>query len=398
MKLGFAASVFAASIGLQSIAAHAAQPGPWFSSWAAPPVQAYPNTEFAGLTTRQIIHATLGGGQVRLRISNLYGTVPLVIGAAHIALPTGFDTIQASSDTMLTFGGSATITIPPGALAVSDATAFAVQPNTNVAISFYTPTTTGPGTYHPTTPHAAYVSGGNNVAAASMPKEAQLSTGVFFISGVDVVGTTSTNGIVMLGDSITDGVASSPTTDTSWPADVAANFTAKGGNNYAVANAGIAYGRLLTDAASLGTNQSGLARADRDVFALPDVQYVVMALGINDLAIAASSPLPGSSEIIAGYKQFVERAHERNIIVYGATITPAGTASGSLFGSVFESKRQAINAAIRAGGIFDSVADFDAAIRDPNNPSQMLAAYDSGDHVHPNTAGYQILAKVITGN
>ena len=197
------------------------------------------------------------------------------------------------------------------------------------------------------------------------------------------------SGSSLSGDSITDGVGSTPGTATSWPNDVAASLISPHGDEVAVADAGIASGRLLSDV-SPGINQSGLARADRDVFALPGVHRVILALGINDLAAAGASADPTPADILAGYRQFVERARERRIAVTGATITPA-----AMFPPAFEAKREAINAAIRAGGIFDDVVDFDAAVRDPTDRSRLSPAYDSGDHIHPNTAGYRAMADAV---
>lgn len=364
----------------------------WFTTWLQPPTGPAPYYVFAGATTRQTVHISLGGSSVRLRISNVYGTLPLVVGTVHIAVPSGVDTIVTSTDTPFTFAGSATVTIPAGASVVSDPTSFTVQQNTDYLVSIYTPAATGGATTHGVARHLAYVSSGNNVSSAQMPNEVGLSLSTFFISGLDVAGTTANAGVVTIGDSITDGFGATPGTDTGWPDDLSVILAKNAGNTFAIANDGASSSQLLQDTPTVGLNQGGLARLDRDVFSLPGVRMIFLALGINDLGAAANAASPSSDDLIAGYKQLVARAHERNIMVYGATITPAAFFAAY---PVFEQKRQAVNAAIRAGGIFDGVIDFDAAVRDPNAPGQLLALYASTDNLHPNSAGYQAMANII---
>jgi lysophospholipase L1-like esterase len=357
----------------------------WFSTWAAPPVEAYPDTEFANLTTRQIFYATLAGSQVRLRISNLYGTVPLVIGAAHIAVPTGPDTIDTATDTALTFGGSRSVSIPAGSVAVSDATNFTVAANTDYAISIYTALLTGPATSHLYSSHYSYAAPGNQVSNGSMNKAFSLGASIFFVSGLDVAGTSSTGGIVAIGDSITDGYGSTFGTDTSWPDVLATLLAGQGSNAWAVADAGISGNGLLANYTGLG----GLARFDSDVLAQPGTTQVIEALGIVDLALGGTNQEPSAADVIAGLQQLIDRAHDKGLTIYGATITPAG---GSIwYNSAFEEKRQAVNSFVRSGA-FDGVLDFDAAVADPQNPTQLQPAYDSGDHLDPNSAGYAVMA------
>ena len=348
----------------------------WATTWAASPVFAYAGTEFAGLSTREIMHASLGGSDVRLRISNLYGTVPLVIGAAHIALATSDDTIDPHTDTPLTFGGAASVTIPVGAVAVSDDATFAVQPNTNYAATIYTPSTTGAGTSHYYSSHYSYAASGNQVSATTMSGEFSLGWSLFFVSGLDVSVIGRAHGIVAIGDSITDGYGSTFDTDTNWPNVLSRLLYSKHGNVWAVADTGIGGNTLLSDY----IGQGGLARFDRDVLALPGATHIVEAEGINDLFLGVSA-----TDLIAGLQQMINRAHDKGLTIYGATITPA---SGS---GTFETNRQSVNEFIRSGA-FDGYADFDAAIRDPRHPSQIYPAYDSGDHVHPNSVGYAQMA------
>jgi lysophospholipase L1-like esterase len=386
-KSGFAAFVSAiAFAALAPNSAMAARPGAnWASAWAAPPEYAYPKTEFGGLTTREILHATAAGNQVRLRISNLYGGYPLVIRAAHIAVPTGPDTINPDTDTALSFGGSPSVTIPIGAEAVSDPATFALAANTNYAVSLYTPSTTGPATSHYYSSHYAFAAPGDQVSSATMSNDFNLGWSVFFASGLDVASSGQTNGIVAIGDSITDGYGSDFDTDTNWPDDLANLLTQKFGGGFAVADAGISGNALLVNYAG----QNALARFDRDVMALPGVTQVIVAEGINDIGVAGENPLPTAGDMIAGLQQMINRAREKGLAIYGATLTPAG--GSGYYNQVFDAKRRQINSFIRSGA-FDGVLDFDAAIRDPLDPARINPLYDSGDHIHPDSRGYAVMA------
>jgi lysophospholipase L1-like esterase len=364
----------------------------WFSTWAAPPVEAPAGTDFGGLTTREILHATLAGSEVRLRISNLYGTIPLTIGEAHIAVPTGPATIDASTDTALSFGGNAAVTIPVGAVVVSDAATFTVAANSNYTISLYTPVSTGPATLHLYSSHDSYIAIGNQVSDGTMSDEYVVGTEVIFASGLDVYGTSGQAGIVTIGDSITEGYGSIFSSDTSWPDDLSDLLTAHYGSTRAVANAGIGGNTLLTNTG----NEGGLARFDRDVLALPGTVEVIEAEGINDLGEAGTNPFPSAADLIAGLKQMIDRAHEKGLVIYGATITPCG--GSYYFNSVFEKKRELVNDFIRSGSAFDGYVDFDRAVRDPTQPTRLMQAFDSGDHIHPNSFGYRAMANMYPLN
>jgi lysophospholipase L1-like esterase len=309
--------------------------------------------------------------------AHLCGTVPLVLVAAHAAVATSYDTIDPYTDTALTFGGAASVTIPVGSVAVSDAASFAAAANSNCAASIYTPSSTGAATSHYYSSHYSFAASGDQVSNATMSGEFSLGSSVFFASGLDVAATGTTRGIVAIGDSITDGYGSTFDTDSNWPDVLSQLLSAKFGNVWAVADTGIGGNTLLSDY----VGQSGLARFDRDVLALPGVTQVIEAEGINDLSLGVAA-----ADLIAGLQQMINRTHEKRLTIYGATITPA---SGN---GTFESNRQTVNTVIRSG-VFDGYLDFDAAIRDPKDPSRIYPPYDSGDHVHPNSAGYAQMAQ-----
>jgi lysophospholipase L1-like esterase len=223
------------------------------------------------------------------------------------------------------------------------------------------------------------------------------------VTGVDVLAPESTSALVAFGDSITDGAHSTVDANHRWPDFLAARLLARGGHKgVAVLDAGIGGNRILHDAGSTNVRfgVSALARFDRDVLAQPGVKYVIVLEGINDLGHAGSSaPLSESvtaDDLIAGLKQLIERAHEKGIKIFGATLTPfAGMPSKTYFTPEKEAIRKAVNQWIRTGKAFDGVVDFEKAVRDPANPDRMAASYDSGDHLHPGDAGYKAMGEAV---
>lgn len=336
-----------------------------------------------------VVHTSIGGSRVRIQLSNAYGTAPLQIGAAHIALYVGQGTINPGSDRALKFGGKDSFTIPPGALAVSDPVNLAVPKLSDLAVSVYFPTDTGSFTMHNTGLHTTYILAGDATGVASLlnvPTRNQY----FFLSGVDVLAPESTNLIVAFGDSITDGATSTNDTNSSWPAQLAARLP----SNWAIVNQGISGNRVLRE----GTATNALARFDRDVIAQPGVKWVMILEGINDIgqgarANAAPENVLTLDDLIGGMKQLVERAHEHGIKVAGCTLTPYQGAA--YYSDKGEEMRMAYNQWIRTGGAFDAVVDFDKATQDPMNPKQIRPAYNIMDHLHPNDAGYKAMANSV---
>ncbi len=390
-----AAAMLAASV------ACAAEPGGWVGSWGASPV--FPvGQELDGQTVRQVVRLSLGGRQIRVRFSNETGTAPLVIGAAHVARPgTAPGTIDPASDHPLTFGGMASVTVPPGAPIVSDPVDIDMPDLGKLVVSLFVSRWTGPSVVHLDGVETAYIGPGNQTADPSLDK-AQTSLERFFLSGVDVAG--ASRAIVTFGDSITDGYHSTIDADRRWPDRLAERLAGRGtGQALGVVNAGVSGNRVLHDLPEAMFGPSALARLDRDALAQSGLRWLIVMEGINDIGHPTASGLPEQAvtaeEIIAGYRQIIARAHAKGVTVFGATLTPfEGTVFPGYFTPEGEIKRQAVNQWIRTGGAYDGVIDFDAAVRDPDHPSRMRPEFDVGDHLHPNDAGYKAMADSVDLN
>jgi len=378
------------------------QTNSWISSWTASPQapRGIIPTSFSNRTVRQIVHLSIGGNKVRLRLSNEFGTKPVLIGAASVAMAGGSSDIVSASLRPLTFGGSKSVIIPPGAPALSDPVEFNVAPLSDVAVSLYLPAATDLGTVHATGLQTAYVSAAGDFTASSEFPVVDRFANRFFLAGVMVEPSAPVRAIVTFGDSITDGTASTVNANGRWP-DVLARRLKEAGVAVAVLNQGIAGNRVLSDGAGI----SALARFERDVLSQPAVSHVVVFVGINDIgwpgtAIEPNGIVRTADEIIAGYKQLVERAHLRSIKVIGSPLTPfenafAGMPNQGYFTVEKEAKRQAVNNWVRTSGAFDGIIDFERVLADPTHPTAIAAAYDSGDHLHPNDAGYKAMGESI---
>jgi len=368
--------------------------GTWSTALHAPDAGfGITNPGFNGQTLRQIVHASVGGDQVRVRLST-FGASALVIGAAHIALRDAGAAIVPGSDRTLTFSGSPAITIPASAVVLSDPVELDVPELGDLAVSIFVPESTGPATWHFAAFQTSYISPlGDFTASAVMPVDSTTQAW-FWLAGVEVTTSKQTGVIVALGDSITDGTASTPDTNNRWPNQLARRLIAQPGNHkMGVLDEGIAGNRILHDI--IGAN--ALARFDRDVLVQTGVTYVIVLEGINDIGFGGLGfEVVTADEIIAGHQQLIEPAHARGLKIYGATLTPfAVTTIPGYYSVAGEAKRQAVNAWIRTSGAYDAVIDFDAVTRDPNNPLSLLPLYDSGDHLHPNDAGYQAMGNAI---
>lgn len=368
----------------------------WVGTWTASPS----DLSVAGYndqTLRLIVHTSIGGDHVRIRLSNTFGTSSLTIGAAHIAAQTSGASIVPGTDRPLRFGGSVSTTIPAGAMVVSDPVDLDVGALSNLAVSVYLPGATGPVTEHSLAVQHNYAStAGNYVDAVIMPV---LTTSMSWslLTAVEVTAGDDTRAVVTLGDSITDGYGSTVDANHRWPNLLAERLQTRH-RKVAVLDEGISGNRVLHDGLIPVFGPDALARFDRDVLAQSGVKYMILLEGINDFGHAApGTPEAVSAEdIIAGYKQIIRRAHAHEIKVYGATLTPyVGTIFPGYFQPAGEVKRQIVNSWIRNSGAFDAVIDFDAVVRDPANPTKILPAYDVGDHLHPNDAGYSAMANAI---
>ena len=377
----------------------------WVATWGtaihAPDlgVPGLANTGFNNQTLRQIVHTSIGGHKVRVRFS-AFGANALVVGAAHIALSAGGATIILASDRTLTFGGKPSITIPPGALVLSDPINLDVPPLSDLAVSVFVPGATGPAAWHFEARQTLYVSSqGDFTGSGGMPVDSTTPPMLawFWLSSVEVTSSRETGGIVAFGDSITDGTQSTPDANKRWPDQLARRLMDQpDSRKLGVVNKGIAGNRILHD--SLGPG--ALARFDRDTLASTGVTHVIVQLGGNDIFTINPTEEVSVDQIIQGHKQLIERAHAKGLRIYGCTLTPVqgflvpGTPF-PVFTVANEAKRQAVNAWIRTSGEYDAIIDFDRVLRDPDNPARILPSYDSGDHGHPTDAGYKALADAI---
>ncbi len=370
----------------------------WVGTWAASPqlgdaTNGPPAPGFAGSTLRQIVHVSVGGKRIRLRISNEFGSRDLTIPAVHIAAAAGGSKIKPETDKALVFDNKREVTIPAGASMLSDPIDFELPALSDLAITIQFQSAPNEITTHPGARTTSYLRAGDAVAAMDIPGAAQIEHW-YFISGVDVLTPATEFAVAALGDSITDG-RNSGTSNGRWTDNLARRLQGmRNSSGVGVLNEGIGGNRLLHD----GLGPNALARLDRDVIAQSGVRWLIVLEGINDLGTRASGQA-GAEEsatadrIIAAYRQIISRAHTHGIRVYGATIMPYG--GSSYFRADGERDRQTINNWIRRSKEFDAVIDFDAATRDPQLPSRLATAVDSGDHLHPGVEGYKIMANSI---
>jgi lysophospholipase L1-like esterase len=377
----------------------------WVGSWAASqqlvePRNALSPDDLRDATLRQIVHLSLGGSEIRLHLSNRFGTVPLHMTAVHVArsISPGSSKIAPESDRAFTFSGSPEVTIPPHADYISDPILFPVEAFSDIAITLHINPAPDEQTGHPGSRATSYVAHGESVSAPELPAAITVEHW-YFIAGIDVAASPKVGAVVVLGDSITDGHGATTNGNDRWTDILAQRLqTSPAARDLSVLNQAIGGNHLLTD--GLGANV--LARFDHDVIAQPGVRYLIVLEGINDIGALAREGETSQSEhdtlvrrITAAYEQIVARAHTDNIQVIGATIMPFAGSNYYHPGSASEADRQAINQWIRTPGHFDAVIDFDEVSRDPEHRERLLPAFDSGDHLHPSPAGYSAMGKAV---
>jgi len=391
-------------------AAWADRMGAWIPTWTASPQPLMDDDFFAApgiprslrdQTVRQVARVSLGGKQIRLVFSNEFGTKPLVLSSVHVAAALKDGAIDTKTDKAVTFAGKSEVSVPPGAPMLSDPVDIEVSALSELSVSVYLPNVTPLTTWHNDARQTAYVSGNGNFTAEDSFKPATTFPSRVFLSKILVSAAPGERAVVAFGDSITDGDGSTPDHNTRWP-DALAERLVKAGAPVAVLNQGISGDRVLRD--QLGTN--ALSRFDRDVLSQPGADTVIVMMGINDIGWPGSAlvpqgePAPTADDIIAGYKQLIDRAHANDFKIIGATLTPfedafKGTPLSQFYDPAKEVKRQALNTWIRTSGAFDAVIDFDAVVRDPANPKRIRKDFDRGDNLHPNDAGYKAMAGAI---
>ncbi len=390
--------------GAAALPAQPASNGHWVTTWATSPplarvqpppaARANPNPRqsintrgFSDQTVRMIVRASLGGQRLRVKFANAFGAPPVEIGAAHVALRDKDSHIVATSDRALLFNGKPKCTLGPGIALVSDPVDLTFEPLATLAVSLYFPVETGPPNTHATGLHTTYVSKTGDATAEPAIADPLLTTASYYwLSSIDVMAPAKAAVIVALGDSITDGAQSTVNTDHSWPALLAARLaknpkTAEIG----VSNQGIGGNRVLHDI----TGVSALGRFDRDVLGQSGVKWLILLEGINDITTPAE-PVT-AEDVIGGYKQIIDAAHDHGIKVIGCTLTPYEHDANK----PSEALREALNTWIRTSHAFDAVVDFDAVTLDPANPKRIRSEFDPGDQLHFNNAGYEAMANAI---
>ena len=369
----------------------------WTATWQASPEPARaPLVTLNNQTVRQAVRVSLGGDRFRVRLSNEFGDSPLRIGAAHVAVAAADSSIQLGTDRALTFGGgSREVTIPPHAYVVSDPVDITVPSLGQLAVSLYVPGNEKTLTEHFFALQRAFIAP-RDVTGSTTLDGATVVTKRLLLSGVEVAVSRRAKVVVALGDSTTSGFGSTSGADRRWTDRLAERLVAKKAR-VSVVNAGIGGNRLLHD--FIGPN--ALSRFDRDVLSQSGVSHVVVMIGINDFGLPGGRKLPQEEvtleQMVAGFRELIVRAHGRGVKIIAATLTPFGAIPErpGYYSETSAAKREALNQWIRSSREFDAVIDFDAVLRDPQSPKNMLPAYDSGDHLSPNDDGYKAMADAV---
>jgi lysophospholipase L1-like esterase len=380
------------------------QASTWVATWACsqqlvevrnlPPAPAFTDT-----TIRQLVRVSIGGRQIRVRFSNAFGNAPLTLQAARIARPlkVGTSDIDPATDRPLTFGGRRSVTIPVGAMVVSDTLDVDLSPLADVAITIHVRGAPSDVTGHPGSRTTSFFQAGADVSASALPSAARVERW-YFLSGIDVMAGPGAAAVAVMGDSITDGRGSTTDGNNRWTDTLARRLLANDATRQvAVLNHGLGGNRLL----SSGLGPNALARIERDVIAQPGVKWLVILEGINDIGARPEDRVRGrtpttAEDIIFALSQIIDRVRTHGILVYGATIMPfEGLTDLDYFTPEGEADRQQVNDWIRKSGRFDAVIDFDAVTRDPAQPSRLAAAVDVGDHLHPSAAGHRLMGEAV---
>ncbi|WP_344023496.1 SGNH/GDSL hydrolase family protein [Streptomyces luteireticuli] len=383
----------------------AARPAGWSAGWSTamqrPSAGFGENWSESGFdrqSLRQVVRLTGGGTTARVRLSNRYGTRPLEVGAASVALAAEGAAVRPGTVRALAFGGAPTVRIPAGGEVWSDAVELRTAAFDPVAVTLHFAGPTGPATFHSQAWTPSYRASGDRTREAGGEGFGDTTQSWYYLADVEVAGEGAYEGaVVAFGDSITDGFGSTPGTDRRYP-DALARRLAAEGRPLTVLNAGIGGNLLLHDSPWFGDR--ALSRFDRDVLDRPGVRAVIVHVGLNDIGFSEvdlpmyKPDVPVSAEeLVAGHRGLIRRAHERGIRIIGGTILPF---KGSEYHNArAEAKRSAVNAWIRDSGEYDAVADFSAALVSPGDAEELHPAFDSGDRKHPGDAGYRVMAGVV---
>lgn len=379
-------------------AAGPAVAGAWVGTWGSAPAGAEPDTPngYPGLSIRDVVHTSVGGTALRIGLSNLYGITPLTLTHVTVAVAAGSGGPDALPGAMapLLFAGHPSVTIAAGHDTLSDPVRMRVPAASDLLITTYTPYASGPVTYHPHAREISYVARGDHTADVEGTAFTGQSPYWRYVASVDVWSETAKGTVVAVGDSITDGVTSTVGADHRWPDYLAQRLRVSAeGPRLGVVDEGISGDRLLMNAEPdvPWNGPSLLSRLDRDALSRSGVKTIVVDIGINDIMELPRQADPNT--IVAGLREITQEAHAHGVRVVGATLSPfAGQPDWTPRLNVV---REEVNAVIRGGHVFDAYVDFDHALRDPYQPDRLLPRYDSGDHLHPDDAGYRAMADAI---
>jgi lysophospholipase L1-like esterase len=383
--------------------AAAAGAGHWVSTWGAAPQGPVARNlslkGFSNQTLREIVYTSIGGSEARIELSNTFGTKPLQVAAAAVGIAGTGAAVVPGTNHPLSFAGQPSVLIPPGAEVLSDPVALSVKALQRLAVSLYLPAHTGPVTNHLVAKQTNYVGSGDDVGIDAGTGLGTKTTSWYLLDAVDVLAPPRELGaVVTLGDSITDGVASTPDANTRWPNDLARRLGALSGDSLSVIDEGIGGNRVLNNASCCGVN--AVARFQRDVAGRAGVREVILLEGVNDIgysghtgALTAPHTDVSAAQIIAGDEMIIAQAHADGLKIFGATLTPFKGAR--YWTPAGEAKRDAVNQWILTSGAFDGVINFAQVLADPTDPEAMNPIDNSGDHLHPNSLGYRAMADAV---
>lgn len=370
----------------------------WVAAWTAAPDSAGPLFERQSI--RHIVRTSIGGSRVRIRLSNLFGAQPARFGSVHVAMHARGSTSVAETTRPVMFNGAPSVTVAAGTSALSDPVALPVAALQDLAVSFYLPARVATSTIHSVAMQTTFITRGDRAAEAVWPN-ADTDTSRFFLTDVEVEGDGPARAVVIVGDSITDGVGSTSDANRRWSDALAERLQADPAlASIAVVNAGIVGNRILNDGVEPFIGPSSLSRFDRDALDKPGVRWVILLQGSNDISASDMLKSPKdrvtAPQIIAGMQTLIARAHARGIQIWGATILPRdGVQKPFVTTAAGTAARAMVNDWIRSSGAFDAVIDFEHVMRDPGRPARLLPAFDSGDHLHPNNLGYRAMAAAV---
>ncbi|MBN8208982.1 SGNH/GDSL hydrolase family protein [Bacillus sp. NTK071] len=365
--------------------------GTWTASMQAPAKEGNSHEGFEDQTIRLIIRPHIDGDEMRIRLSNEFGSLPLSLKEVRVAVSKEDASVDGKTDQVITFDGKESVTIPAGEKQYSDSIKFTVDADQNLTVSLYVDKETGPTTWHQRSTQTVYMSKkGNHAADAEGSSYTSKEEAWFWLDRMEVVPDDSVDGaVVVIGSSIANGNNSTMSANHRWPDYLANRMHEKDSKvKLSVLNAGVSANHLINS--ETGKGENALARLKRDALSQKGVKAVILHEGINDIR---HYPEYDSEQIIDRMKQIIKATHKEGLTIYGGTLTPFK--ESGMYTEEGEKTRQEVNEWIRTSGAFDAVIDFDKALRDPDDPEKFLSKYDSGDHLHPNDDGYKKMAETV---